>query len=104
VCWASLEVGADYDGALRTLALQRIQRAEGLVALAAATRAHDTVLYNRAQAAAEIARRERHRAARQDGGYVLTDAGRDAPARAEAEAWLFGLRQTAEAATLGVAA
>jgi hypothetical protein len=98
VCWASLEVGADYDGALRCLALERIQQAEGLVALTAAARTYGTVVRNRTRAAAEIAARE-HLELDPDIRWLITQAGRDALARETAEAWLFGPGRTvAEAA------
>jgi hypothetical protein len=85
VCWASLEVGADYDGALRCLALERIRQAEGLVALTAACRVYGLVVRRRAKAAAEIARRE-HLELDPDVRWFITSAGRDALARATAEA------------------
>ena len=104
VCWASLEIGADYDGALRTLALERVRRAEGLGALTAACRVYGLVVKRRAKAAAEIARRE-HLELDPNVRYLLTDAGRDALARALAEDWLFSpAPTTAEASALGVAA
>jgi hypothetical protein len=57
-----------------------------------------------ALAAAEIARRE-HLELDPDVRWLLTDAGRDALARATAEAWLFGTGPSvAEASTLAVAA
>jgi hypothetical protein len=104
VCWASLEIGADYDGALRTLALERVRRAEGLVALTAACRVYGLVVRRRAQAAAEIARRE-HLELDPSTRWLITQPGRDALARAVAEDWLFGPGQTvAEASALAAAA
>jgi hypothetical protein len=104
VCWASLEVGADYDGALRGLALERVRRAEGLLALTAACRVYGRVVRRRAQAAAEIARRERLELD-PDVRWLITQPGRDALARATAEDWLFSPGPSvAGAATLGVAA
>ena len=104
VCWASLEVGADYDGALRTLALERVQQAEGLAALTAACRVYGLVVRRRAKAAAEIARRE-HLELDPTVRWLITQPGRDALARAIAEDWLFGPGQTvAEASALAAAA
>jgi hypothetical protein len=104
VCWASLAVGADDTGDLRCIALDRIQRADGLEALTEACRVYALVIKRRAKAAAEIARRE-HLELDPDVRWLLTDAGRDALARATAEAWLFGTGPSvAEASTLAVAA
>jgi hypothetical protein len=104
VCWASLEIGADYDGALRTLALERIRQAEGQVALTAACRVYGLVVRRRAKAAAEIARRE-HLELDPNVRWLITQPGRDALARTTAEAWLFGPGPSvAETSTLAVAA
>jgi hypothetical protein len=99
VCWASLEIGADYDGALRSLALARVRAAEGLVALTAACRVYGLVVKRRAKAAAELARRE-HLELDPDVRWLLTDAGRDALARALAEDWVFGPGQTVPEASV----
>jgi hypothetical protein len=104
VCWAALEVGADDTGDLRCIALDRIQRAEGLEALTEACRVYALVIKRRAKAAAEIARRE-HLELDPDVRWLLTDSGRDALARDLAEAWLFGSGPSvAEASALGLAA
>jgi hypothetical protein len=103
VCWASLEVGADYDGALRCLALERIRQAEGLAALTEAARVYGLVVRRRAKAAAEIARRE-HLELDPTVRWLITQPGRDALARATAEAWLFGTGPSAPTTALRRAA
>jgi hypothetical protein len=93
VCHAVLELAAGED--LKILALQRWQQAKGMDQLVAAAKVWDKVLRRSKKAADELARREAQRVPRtvdEDAGYVVTDAGRDALARAAAEAWLFGRR------------
>jgi hypothetical protein len=102
VCWASLEVALDPD--LLSLALERWAAAQGVTQLTAAAKLYGAVVRRRGKAAAELVRRE-HLGADPDGRWLLTDAGRDALARATAEAWLFGTGPSvAEVSALGAAA
>jgi hypothetical protein len=89
VCWASLDVALDQDGELCTIAHQRWQQAKGMDQLIATAKLYGAVVRRRAKAAAELARREQLELD-PDVVWFLTETGRDALARATAEAWLFG--------------
>jgi hypothetical protein len=102
VCWAALDVAASGD--LKGVALARWQQAKGVTQLTEAAKLVAAVMRRARKACREIALRD---GVGTDPGarWLLTAAGRDALARATAEAWLFGAGPSvAEASMLGAAA
>jgi hypothetical protein len=87
VCWASLEVAAGDQ--LRGIAVERWKAARGQSQIERAARLFAAVVRRARKASRELALRN---AVGTDPNvrWLLTDAGRDALARATAEAWVFG--------------
>jgi hypothetical protein len=87
VCWAALEVAASGD--LKSVALARWQQAKGVTQLTEAAKLVAAVMRRARKARRELAPRDGV-GSDPDVRWLLTMAGRDALARATAEAWVFG--------------
>jgi hypothetical protein len=87
VCWASLEVAA--GGELHAIARRRWTEARGLSQLERSAALFAAVVRRARKASRELALRDAV-GTDPDARWLLTQAGRDALARATAEAWLFG--------------
>jgi hypothetical protein len=102
VCWASLEVAA--GGGLHAIARQRWTAARGVSQLERSAALFAAVVRRARKASRELALRNAV-GTDPDARWLLTQGGRDALARATAEAWLFGTGPSvAEVSMLGAAA